>query len=115
MFTQLPSPSNVHPWNGHSSVAPLHLAADAEVRAEVRAVRVLEVELAALVAPEHEVGAPVAQRGGTSPGSRSSGYATWNQPKGCGNGKLRSTPTDSRTCSHSAAGPANRSFRGSSV
>ena len=39
------------------------LAADTEVRTEVRAERVLEVELAGVVAPEHEVGAPVRERG----------------------------------------------------
>ena len=46
----------------HDFVA-VHGAADADVRTEVRAVRVLEVELAGFVAPQHEVARPVAQRG----------------------------------------------------
>ena len=43
--------------------AVLDRAADPEVRAEVRAERVLEVERPGLVAPEHELTAEVPQRG----------------------------------------------------
>ena len=63
MFVHAPVPSYLQPWNGHTHLVAVHRAADADVRAEVRAVRVLEVELARLVAPQHEVAGPVAQRG----------------------------------------------------
>ena len=106
MFVHAPSPSKVQPWNGHSSSSPRDLAADAEVRAEVRAEGVLEVEVAGLVAPEHEVGAPVPQRGDlpggevvrdTRPGTSRTGAGTGSD----GHGR---SSYGMRTDSNSAAG-----------
>ena len=49
--------------NREMQLVAVHGAADAEVGAEVRAVRVLQVPAARVVAPQHEVTAPVPQRG----------------------------------------------------
>ena len=58
-----PSPSNFQPWNGHVQQVAVDGAAVREVRAEVRAERVLEVERAGEVAPEDELAVPVLDRG----------------------------------------------------
>ena len=63
MFVHAPSPSKRQPWNGHCELVVADGAAVREVRAEVRAERVLEVEVAGRVAPEHELPAPVLERG----------------------------------------------------
>ena len=90
------------------------LAPDAEVRAEVRAVGVLEVELAVLVAPEHEVGAPVPQRGGRT-GREVLRVGDLEPAEGVWEREVTVHAFDSRTCSHSTAVGPNRSLLGSSV
>ena len=77
---------------GTASSSPRTVPPYAEVRAEVRAVRVLQVELARRRrATARARGSSSAARV-TSPGARSSGNATWNQPNGIGNGKRRVMP-----------------------
>ena len=56
------SPSKRQPWNGHADAVSLDLAADGEVRAEVRAVGIGEAGLARLGAVQHEIATEVAQR-----------------------------------------------------
>ena len=64
-------------------------AAVREVRAEVRAERVLQVERRRPCRATARARGSSTRSGVTSPGARSSGNATWNQPNGVGNGKRR--------------------------
>src|ERR1700730_304292 len=58
----VPSGPQRHPWKGHSTQSPNHLAAVADVGAEVLTVRLQHMQLTGLIPVGHQILAEIVQR-----------------------------------------------------